>query len=61
MFPLATVCGNTCIIKPSERDPGATMILMDLARQAGMPPGVVNVIQGRHEGVLSLCTEKNRL
>ncbi|XP_025103394.1 probable methylmalonate-semialdehyde dehydrogenase [acylating], mitochondrial [Pomacea canaliculata] len=55
MFPLATVCGNTCIIKPSERDPGATMILMDLARQAGMPPGVVNVIQGRHEAVNFIC------
>lgn len=49
MFPLATVCGNTCILKPSERDPGATMMLMELAKEAGMPPGVVNVIHGKHD------------
>ena len=50
MFPMAVVCGNTSILKPSERDPGATMILMELAREAGLPPGVVNVIHGRHDG-----------
>lgn len=46
MFPLATACGNTSIIKPSEKDPGACMMLVELARQAGFPDGVVNVIHG---------------
>ena len=50
MFPMAVVCGNTSVLKPSERDPGATMILMELVREAGLPPGVVNVIHGRHDG-----------
>ena len=45
-IPIATVAGNTCIIKPSERDPGATMILAELAEKAGFPPGVVNVLHG---------------
>ncbi|KAK5752678.1 aldehyde dehydrogenase (NADP(+)) ald6 [Elasticomyces elasticus] len=45
-IPIATVTGNTCIIKPSERDPGATMILAELAEKAGFPPGVVNIIHG---------------
>lgn len=43
MFPVAITCGNTSIIKPSERDPGATMMLMEMLNQAGCPPGVVNV------------------
>ena len=40
---LATVTGNTLIVKPSERDPGATMIIAELCERAGMPPGVINV------------------
>ena len=40
MFPMATICGNTYIMKPSERDPGACMALVELLQQAG----VVNVI-----------------
>lgn len=43
MFPVAMVTGNTMVIKPSERDPGATMILMDMLNEAGAPKGVVNV------------------
>lgn len=43
MFPVAITCGNTSIIKPSEKDPGATMLLMEMANEAGCPPGVVNV------------------
>lgn len=43
MFPVAITCGNTSIIKPSERDPGATMLLMEMLNEAGCPPGVVNV------------------
>jgi malonate-semialdehyde dehydrogenase (acetylating)/methylmalonate-semialdehyde dehydrogenase len=45
-IPVATMTGNTIIIKPSERDPGAMMILAELAEKAGFPPGVVNVIHG---------------
>ena len=45
-IPLATVTGNTLIIKPSERDPGATMILAELCKQAGIPEGVVNIVHG---------------
>ncbi|KAI7690269.1 hypothetical protein SSS_00286 [Sarcoptes scabiei] len=55
MFPMAIVCGNTYIIKPSERDPGACMILMELLEKAGIPPGVVNVIHGQHEAVNFIC------
>lgn len=55
MFPLATVCGNTFVIKPSERDPGACMILMELLEEAGFPPGVVNVIHGQHDAVNFIC------
>ncbi|XP_046582024.1 LOW QUALITY PROTEIN: probable methylmalonate-semialdehyde dehydrogenase [acylating], mitochondrial [Haliotis rubra] len=55
MFPMAAVCGNTSIIKPSERDPGATMMLVELAKEAGMPPGVINVIHGRHDSVNFIC------
>jgi len=45
-IPIATVTGNTVVIKPSERDPGACMILAELAEQAGFPPGVINIIHG---------------
>ncbi|KAJ9584549.1 hypothetical protein L9F63_021107, partial [Diploptera punctata] len=55
MFPVAIVLGNTSIIKPSERDPGACMMLMDMLNQAGCPPGVVNVIHGAHEAVNFIC------
>lgn len=55
MFPLAITTGNTMVIKPSERDPGATMILADLAKQAGVPDGVLNVIHGTHDAVNFIC------
>lgn len=45
-IPTATVTGNTLIIKPSERDPGAAMILAELAQKAGFPDGVVNIVHG---------------
>jgi hypothetical protein len=48
MFPVAIACGNTYILKPSERVPGATMYMMELVKQAGIPAGVVNVIHGGH-------------
>ncbi|XP_066282832.1 probable methylmalonate-semialdehyde/malonate-semialdehyde dehydrogenase [acylating], mitochondrial [Branchiostoma lanceolatum] len=55
MFPMAAVCGNTCIMKPSERDPGATMMLVEMATEAGLPDGVVNVIHGQHDAVNFIC------
>jgi malonate-semialdehyde dehydrogenase (acetylating) / methylmalonate-semialdehyde dehydrogenase len=55
MFPMALVCGNTMLMKPSERDPGACMMLMELCNEAGFPPGVVNVIHGQHDSVNFIC------
>jgi len=46
MFPLALVCGNTFILKPSERDPGASLLLAQWLHEAGLPPGVFNVVNG---------------
>lgn len=48
---MATITGNTLILKPSERDPGAAMILAELVQKAGFPEGVVNVIHGAHKTV----------
>lgn len=55
MFPLATACGNTYILKPSERDPGASLILAKLAQKAGLPDGVLNIIHGAHDAVNFIC------
>lgn len=55
MFPAALVTGNTSVVKPSEQDPGATLMMMDLLAQAGAPPGVVNVIHGTHDAVNFVC------
>ena len=46
MFPNAIACGNTFILKPSEKDPSVSLLLADLIRQAGVPDGVFNVVQG---------------
>ncbi|KAK4337067.1 hypothetical protein RND71_043763 [Anisodus tanguticus] len=59
MFPLAIMAGNTFVLKPSERVPGATMILMELLQQVDLPKGVVNVIHGAHESVDFLCDNKD--
>ena len=50
-IPIATITGNTLILKPSERDPGAAMIIAELVQKAGFPEGVVNVIHGAHRTV----------
>lgn len=57
MFPLSIVCGNTAIIKPSERDPGAMMMIAKLALEAGIPKGVLNVVHGGKPTVDFLCTD----
>lgn len=49
MFPMALVCGNTYVMKPSERNPGASMFIMKLAQEAGIPDGCINVIHGSVE------------
>jgi malonate-semialdehyde dehydrogenase (acetylating)/methylmalonate-semialdehyde dehydrogenase len=46
MFPVALVCGNAFILKPSERDPGAGLLLAQWLADAGLPPGVFNVVNG---------------
>ena len=46
MFPLAIACGNTFVLKPSERDPSASLFMARLLEQAGLPAGVFNVVQG---------------
>ena len=46
MFPLAVVCGNTFLLKPSERVPGTSMAMMRLLRETGLPAGVVNCVNG---------------
>jgi malonate-semialdehyde dehydrogenase (acetylating)/methylmalonate-semialdehyde dehydrogenase len=56
MFPMAIVCGNTFVLKPSEQDPMSTMELVALALQAGVPAGVLNVVHGGKEVVDALCT-----
>ncbi len=55
MFPMALVTGNTYVCKPSERTPGATMILARLAQEAGVPDGVLNIIHGQVDAVNFLC------
>ncbi|MCB8888722.1 CoA-acylating methylmalonate-semialdehyde dehydrogenase [Vreelandella malpeensis] len=49
MFPLAIATGNTFVLKPSEQDPSSTMRLVELAHEAGVPPGVLNVVHGGPE------------
>jgi malonate-semialdehyde dehydrogenase (acetylating)/methylmalonate-semialdehyde dehydrogenase len=56
MFPMATTCGNTYILKPSERDPGAVLLLTELAEKAGLPKGVLNIVHGANETVDNICT-----
>jgi malonate-semialdehyde dehydrogenase (acetylating)/methylmalonate-semialdehyde dehydrogenase len=51
MIPMALVCGNTFVLKPSERDPGASMFMAELIKQAGVPDGVFNVVHGDREVV----------
>ncbi|MGD9942937.1 MAG: CoA-acylating methylmalonate-semialdehyde dehydrogenase [Burkholderiaceae bacterium] len=55
MFPMAIACGNTFVLKPSEQDPMVTMQLVELALQAGIPKGVLNVVHGAAEAVDALC------
>lgn len=57
MFPIAVACGNTFILKPSEKDPGACMILAELAMEAGLPNGVLNIVHGTNDIVNAICDD----
>jgi malonate-semialdehyde dehydrogenase (acetylating)/methylmalonate-semialdehyde dehydrogenase len=54
MFPLAIACGNSFVLKPSERDPSASVFMAQLLKEAGLPDGVFNVVQGDKAAVDSL-------
>lgn len=58
MFPVAVACGNSFILKPSERDPSASLLVAQLAQEAGLPPGVLNVVHGDKEAVDTLLTDR---
>jgi malonate-semialdehyde dehydrogenase (acetylating)/methylmalonate-semialdehyde dehydrogenase len=55
-FPVAIACGNTVVVKPSEKDPSAVMFLAQLWKEAGLPDGVFNVVHGDKESVDALLT-----
>jgi malonate-semialdehyde dehydrogenase (acetylating)/methylmalonate-semialdehyde dehydrogenase len=56
MFPVAIACGNTFILKPSERDPSASLLIAEWLSEAGLPKGVFNVVQGDKEAVDALLS-----
>jgi len=56
MYPISVACGNTFILKPSERDPSAVMEVYELFKEAGFPDGVLNVVHGDKEAVDVLLT-----
>jgi malonate-semialdehyde dehydrogenase (acetylating)/methylmalonate-semialdehyde dehydrogenase len=58
MYPMAIVCGNSFVLKPSERDPSAPMRIAELFREAGLPDGVFNVVNGDKEAVDTLLTDR---
>lgn len=55
MFPMAIATGNTFILKPSEQDPSSSLLLVELAHQAGLPPGVLNVVHGGADVANMIC------
>jgi malonate-semialdehyde dehydrogenase (acetylating)/methylmalonate-semialdehyde dehydrogenase len=57
MFSNALACGNTFVLKPSEKDPSASLLLADLLGQAGLPDGVFNVLQGDRVAVEALLAD----
>lgn len=57
MFPVALACGNTFILKPSEKDPSCPMRMVELAHEAGCPEGVISVVNGDKEAVDTLLED----
>lgn len=58
MYPMAIVCGNTFVLKPSERDPSSALYIARLLEQSGLPAGVINVVNGDKEAVDTLLKDK---
>ena len=58
MYPMALVCGNCFVLKPSERDPSSTLLIAQLLQEAGLPDGVMNVVNGDKEAVDTLLEDK---
>ena len=56
MYPIAIACGNTFVLKPSEKDPSASMLAAELLAKAGLPEGVFNVVHGDKEAVDAILT-----
>ncbi|MGA0412532.1 MAG: aldehyde dehydrogenase family protein, partial [Candidatus Puniceispirillales bacterium] len=59
MFPVAIACGNCFILKPSERDPSSTKLLTEIVLEAGIPPGVLNLVNGGKETVDAILQHKD--
>ncbi len=59
MFPMAIACGNTFILKPSEKDPSCSMRLAELLKEAGLPDGVFNIVNGDKEAVDALINNQD--
>jgi malonate-semialdehyde dehydrogenase (acetylating)/methylmalonate-semialdehyde dehydrogenase len=57
MYPMALICGNTFVLKPSERDPSASLYIAGLLKEAGLPDGVFNVVNGDKEAVDALLRD----
>jgi len=57
MYPMAIACGNTFILKPSERVPSSTLFIAQLAKEAGLPDGVLNLVNGNKEAVDTLLND----
>ncbi|KAK6241267.1 hypothetical protein SCA6_006656 [Theobroma cacao] len=57
MLSIAVTCGNTFIVKPSEKDPGAAVMLAELAVEAGLPNGVLNIVHGTNEIINDMCDD----
>ncbi|MCL4113375.1 UNVERIFIED_CONTAM: hypothetical protein GTU68_019501 [Idotea baltica] len=57
MYPMAIACGNTFVLKPSERDPASTLFIAELLKEAGLPDGVMNVVNGDKEAVDTLLND----
>ena len=58
MYPLAIVCGNCFVLKPSEKDPTSTMFIAELLYEAGLPEGVLNIVNGNDKTVKLLLEDK---
>ncbi|KAL9461123.1 hypothetical protein AB3S75_004172 [Citrus x aurantiifolia] len=59
MFSIAVTCGNTFILKPSEKNPGTSMILAALAMEAGLPNGVLNIVHGTNDVINHICDDED--